>query len=184
MLKGNQAVALLRMQVDTARQWLEGTMQGVTPEQAHWAPPGTALPIGATYAHVVTGQDGMVNGMLRGKPPRFAVSHAGKTGLSELPPGPDPARPGFPDWTEWSRRVRVDLPLLLAYGEAVFEDTDAWLATLSDADLERPVDLSAVGMGTVPLAFVLNNAVLGNAIAHCGEIACLKGVQGGRGYAL
>ena len=61
-------------------------MTDVTPEQAHWIPPGVALPIGASYAHVVVGQDSVINGMLKGGAPLFASSWAGKTGLSELPP--------------------------------------------------------------------------------------------------
>lgn len=184
MAKENRAVAMLRRQIADARQWLEGTMADVTAGQAHWAPPGTALPIGATYAHVVVGQDGAVNGMLKGTAPLFASVFAGSTGLSELPPGPKPGKPGFPDWTEWSRRVRVDLGAFSVYAKAVFDATDAWLATLSDEDLDRPVDLSALGMGVSTVEFLLNNAVLGNALAHCGEVSCLKGLQGGRGYAL
>jgi hypothetical protein len=58
----------------------------VTPVEAHWSPPGKAHPLGANYAHVVIGEDGVVNGMLKGEAPLFAATWAGKTGVSELPP--------------------------------------------------------------------------------------------------
>lgn len=179
--QGPQA-ALLREHFQAAVQLLEGTMEGVTAEQAHWVPPGRALPIGAHYAHVVVGQDGMIQGRLRGGAPLFAGAWAGRTGLSELPPGPDPGKPGFPDWSGWARQVRVDLTALRAYAKAVYEATDAYLAGLTDADLDRPVDLTGLGLGRIPLRQLLLRGLLGNALTHCGEISCLKGLQGGKGY--
>src|SRR3990172_1589600 len=113
-------ISLLREQLKTVHEILEGTMADVTPEQAHWTPPGVALPIGATYAHVIVSEDGVVNGMFRGGAPLFAAAWAGKTGLSELPPPFDPKKPGFPDWSGWSRKVKVDLPALNAYAQAVY----------------------------------------------------------------
>src|SRR3990172_6172684 len=147
-------ISLLREQLKTVHEILEGTMADVTPEQAHWTPPGVALPIGATYAHVIVSEDGVVNGMFRGGAPLFAAAWAGKTGLSELPPPFDPKKPGFPDWSGWSRKVKVDLPVVLA----------------------------ALGLGQSTVGFVINNGILGNAFTHCGEISCLKGLQGKRGY--
>ena len=107
--KGRDSISLLRELVKTANNLLEGTMAGVTAEQAHWIPPGVAIPIGAAYAHVVLSQDGAVNGMLKGGVPLFAAGWAGKTGVNELPPEPDPGKQGFPDWSGWSRKVKVDL---------------------------------------------------------------------------
>ena len=42
----------------------------------------------------------------------------------------------------------------------------------------------AVGMGTQSVGFVVNNAVIGHAFSHCGEISALKGVQGKKGCPL
>ena len=177
----NKAVALLREQYKDATNYLERIVADVTPDDAHWKPPGTALPAGAIYAHVVTSIDAIVNAILKGGAPLFASQWAGKTGLSELPPGPDPAKQGFPDWTGWSRRVTIDLPAHRKYAEAVHAAADGYLATLADADLDRSVDLSAVGLGVVTVRFMLNNAVLGHAFSHGGEISCLKGLRGKKG---
>ncbi len=175
-------ISLLREQLKSVHVLLEGTMADVTPEVAHWSPPGLALPIGAIYAHVVVSEDGVVNGMFREGAPLFASAWAGKTGLSELPPDVDPERPGLPDWSAWSRKVKVDLPALRDYARAVYAASDEFLASLRGKDLDRPVDLTAFGLGPSTMIFVINNAILGNAFTHCGEIACLKGVQGKRGY--
>lgn len=175
-------ISLLREQVKTVHELLEGTMADVTGEQAHWTPPGLALPIGATYAHVVAGEDGLIHGMLRGGTPLFASSFAGKTGLSEPPPPPDPKSPGFPDWRGWSRTVKVDLPATRIYARAVYAATDGYLASLQGKDLDRPVDLTLLGLGKSTLLFVINNGILANGFAHCGEISCLKGLQGRQGY--
>ncbi len=180
--KDTTEVTLIREQLKGALDVLEGTMEGVTPEQARWNPPGRAIPIGAQYAHVVFGQDGVISGLIKQEAPLFATAWAGKTGASEPPPGPDPKAPGFPDWSGWSRKVQLDLPALRQYARAVNAATDQYLAGLGDADLQRSVDLSVLGLPPMPVKRVLSLAVIGNALTHCGEISCLKGLQGAKGY--
>ena len=80
------AITLLSEQIANARGFLEATFDDVTSEQAHWAPPGMAMPMGAQYAHVAAAQDMTVNGLLKGGAPFSASSWAEKTGMSELPP--------------------------------------------------------------------------------------------------
>ncbi len=170
----NSAVTLLRSQYGAAHNvWLEGTMKGVTAEQAHWAPPGRALPIAAHYAHVVIGEDVLLASMVRKVTPLAMGAFAGKAGVSEPPPmGP---------WDEWGRRVQVDLDALRQYAQAVYAGTDEYLATLSDADLSQEIDLSAVGFGMQPLGNFLSIMCM-NVIAHTGEISVIKGLQGLQGY--
>ena len=95
----NGAVELLREQLRGAWETLEGTTKDLTPETARWIPPGTALPIGAVYAHVVLAMDGVVNGLVRGKRPLFSAAFAGKTGTSSLHPGSAGGGPFDPDRT-------------------------------------------------------------------------------------
>lgn len=180
--KGKDITSWLRELVRDANALLEATMADVTAEQAHWIPPGAAIPIGAHYAHVVLSQDGAINGLLKGGAPLFAAAWAGKTGVSELPPSADPGKPGFPDWSSWSRKVKVDLAEMRKYAKAVYAASDEFLASLLPGDLERPADLSFVGLGESTVGFVIHNAIVGNGFTHCGEISCLKGMQGKRGY--
>jgi hypothetical protein len=131
---------------------------------------------------VIFSEDATINGMFKGQAPLFASGWAGKTGVSELPPMLDPLKPGFPDWREWGRRVRVDMEKVRPYAKAVYAASEGYLLSLGDGDLDRPVDLSALGLGQSTLRFVLINGILGNALTHCGEISCLKGLQSMRGY--
>ncbi len=178
----NEAISLLREQLQTVHHLLEGTVGDVTPEQVHWPPPGKANPLGANYAHVVISEDATINALRKGGVPLFASSWSGKVGVSELPPMPNPNAAGFPDWSEWGRRVKVDLAAFRKYAQAVYAASDEYLASLTDSDLNRPVNLSALGLGESPVGYVINNGILGNAFTHVGEISCLKGLQGMRGY--
>ena len=178
----NKVIAFFVEELQAAHQTLEGTITGVTQEQARWHPPGIANPVGATYAHVVLSEDATINGMFKGQAPLFASTWAGKTGVSELPPMMNPQKPGFPDWSEWGRRVRVDMEKHREYAKAVYAASEAYLLTLGDGDLNRAIDLSVLGLGQSTLRFVLINGILGNALTHCGEISCLKGLQSVRGY--
>lgn len=175
------AGALLREQLVNAHQQLDLMLAGVTAEQAHWAPPGKAHPVGALCAHILLYEDLILGSLIGGQPPLFMGAWEGKVGVSELPPLPNP-QSGVPDWSTWARSARFDLDQLRAYSEVVFASSDAVLATLGDEDLARTVDLGWLGLGQPPLRWVIDRFVIGHADAHCGEISCVKGLQGLQGY--
>ena len=170
------AAAVVREQYKGAHDLLEATMKDVTPEQAHWAPPGVANPLGATYVHIVGAEDFMVSSVARGAKPLAAGDFAGKMGVSEPPPGPGPGL------DEWARRVKVDLPQLRAYAQALYKQTDDWLASIGADDLDKPIDMSRFGMGQQPMRVLVAGIVLQHINNHLGEISCLKGLQGAKGY--
>ena len=181
-LTGKSKVETLIECIQAAHGLLEMTTGSITPEEVHWIPPGIANPMGAHYAHVVTGEDGAIQGMLKGAAPLFAGTWAGRTGLSELPPMINPESPGFPDWSQWGRRVKIDLAAFRKYAQAVYAATFEYLSSLTDEDLTRSLDLSALGFGQSTVGFLLINGVVGNTFSHTGEISCLIGLQGKRGY--
>ncbi len=170
---------VLREQIEGAHSVIEDTMADVTEEQAHWPPPGKANPLGATYAHAVLSEDFMVNGLLKGAAPLVAGEWAGRAGLSEPPPMPDQGEDVF---ARWFRSVRVDLPALRQYAQAVYKNTSEYVGSLQAADLDRTMDLASMGLGTQTVAWVLGNIIVWHVDAHCGEISCLKGLQGAKGY--
>lgn len=170
------AIELYRTLIRRAHEFLEGTMADVTPEQLTWDPPGRAFSIAANYVHVLASEDLGVQRFLRGQEPLAATTWAGRTGVSESPP----MGPGG-DLKGWSRRAKVDLPAVRQYAGAVCAATDDYLASLTPDALTRPVELSAFGLGQQSFLFVLN-ALLANVSLHCGEVSCLKGLQGLRGY--
>jgi hypothetical protein len=158
---------------------LDGTMADVTQTQADYVPPRIANPLGATYAHVVCSEDMVVQDMFRQLPPLFASSWQGRTGLSEAMPTPGPE---WVNYASWTRRVKVDLDTFRHYAQAVAAETEAWLASLNDADLDRPLDLSSAGFGQHTLATAIALLVANHLGTETGEISVLKGIQGARGY--
>jgi hypothetical protein len=168
-------VTFIREQLAQTREFLAGTLADCDEKMLHAQSPGACNTIGATYAHVVSGEDGFVNGLVRGGAPLFATAWAEKTGMSEPPPE-------GPDWAGWSSRVRVDLPVLREYARAVAAETDAYVASLTPADLDRVLDLSSFGLGEQTVGWVLGAGVLGHVQAHWGEISALKGIHGGKGF--
>lgn len=167
------AVALLRFQLQFAHQWMEGTLQGLTPDIAHWQPGGKVHPIAAEIVHIVTSEDFIVSVVIKGGAPLMATAYAGKAGFGEPPP------PGNRD--AWAATIRVDLDALQAYRQAVWNATDECLATLTDADLERQLDMTALGVGVIPISAAFNLLIL-NTYCHTGEISCIKGMKGLQGY--
>src|SRR4051812_24946993 len=135
-------VSLLRMQLNIAHQTMEGTMEGVTDEMAHWMPPGRANPIGASYAHTVQAEDAIVNGIFKQEAPLYASRWLNKTGFSEPMPSVGPEWGDYPNWT---RRVKVDVPALREFAQAVYANTDQYLADLKPEDLDRQLDLTSIG---------------------------------------
>ena len=169
-------INLIREQIKLAHGYFEGTMAGVTDEVAHWQPGGTAHSIGSQYAHLIVSEDMMINSLLKeSDSPLFATSWAGKTGLDE-------PQAAFQTTREWAQSVQVDLEAMHAYAQAVYGNTDAYLGSLTDADLESKVDLTEQGMGTWALDAFLLSFVYGHIRDIMGEISALKGVQGLQGY--
>lgn len=171
-MSNQSAVNVLRGQYSLMQGWLEGTMNGVTNDVAHFDPPGLASPIGAQAGHIATGIDFFVIGLAAGKAPLMMSRFADKSGLSEAPP----AGAGF---AEWAQRVKVDLPALHDYTKAVFAEVDSYLASLTDEDLHQEKEFGPAGNQTV--LWALNILIL-NTFSHTGEISVIKGMKGLKGY--
>ena len=78
--------------------------------------------------------------------------------------------------------MKVDLGEVRAYAQAVYKQTDDWLASLSPGDLDKPIDMSGFGMGQQPTSTLVAGIVIQHINNHAGEISCLKGLQGAKGY--
>ncbi len=173
-MSNQPAVSLLRNLFENGHHWIEGTMADVTADVANWVPPGKPATIGANYVHHAFGEDALINMALRGGAPMAMTTFAGRFGADSPPPAGT--------WSDWGRSVQVDPDAARAYAQAVYVNTDAYLASLTDEDLEKEVDMSIIGVGMIPLGRFLGGMLLLDTVAHCGEISCLKGLQGLRGY--
>src|SRR3989304_681673 len=167
------AISLLRQQIQSAHEIVEGTVADLTSEQAHWMPAGKALAAGPLFVHLASGEDLFLN-MMTGRQPLAMGAYAGKTGASEPHP--------MGGYDEWAQRVKVDLPQLSGYVQAVFKNTEEYVASLKPEDLDNELDLTSSGLGKMSLgAFITLTAVI-HTSNHIGEISCLKGIQGAKGY--
>jgi hypothetical protein len=167
------SLTVLREGIQWGHGLVEQVMADVTTEQAHTPPAGSAHSIAAIYAHGILAEDGIINGMLRGGAPLFAATWAATCGV--------PAPTMFLS-EAWSRGLRVDLEALRQYSQAVSQATEEYLAALSPTDLDEIKDLSAVGLGERTVGWMLNVLVAGHLNNMAGELSCLKGLQGLKGY--
>ena len=170
------AVTMLGEQIGFVHGTLEQTLNDVNAEVAHAPSGGLARSIGSYYAHILLSEDLAVQAVLQGQAPLFAAAFAGKTGFDEPAPA-DPAQ-----WMKYASSAGSDVASSRDYAQAVYAATDAYLASLSDADLAEELDLSSFGFGNQKRSWVLSTFVLTNCAWHTGEIACLKGNHGLKGY--
>jgi hypothetical protein len=123
------------------------------------------------YAHAVFAEDGIVNGMIQGKP--LLYQEGGWQAKTNV------GHPGGPMQSDdWAKTVNMDLASFQDYAKVVFAQTDAFLAGLGDGELEKKVQ-GPVGETTV--GWFVVNILATHFPAHISEVAALKGVQGLKG---
>lgn len=160
-------IASLRHQMAEMHRVLEQAIGDCSPEVAAKKFPGaTVNSIGAIYAHTVFSEDGLLNGLIRGQTPvYYTAGWAQKVGL-DMPQG------GLePDWNP-----KLDLGTFREYATAVHKATDDYLASATDADMEKVVDAGFAP--PMPVSTFIGNILLWHVATHQGEISALKGVQG------
>jgi hypothetical protein len=165
---------LLRAEARASHEWLQAIVEDVTQDQASWRPPGRANTIAATYAHIVRNQDEDMNHGFLGRPMLSEGSWRGRTGL--------PSSWSDSDGNEWQLEAPIDWPALRLYGAAV----GAWVIeavdALTDDDLDRVAKLKTPDRPRWLGIDVVRLTVGRHVWMHGGEIACLKGLQGEKGY--
>ena len=161
---------LLRAQFAWVHQLLDGTMSDCSQETADHRGKGWAIsPISAIYAHIAMTQDGIVHGLVQGRP-TLLESEGWDVKLGLEAAGPRDAS----SWTD----KRFDLAPVRDYVAAVQAATDAFLAEADDEVLERAMETP---MGEQRAIDMLANVGVTHVASHWGEIAALRGVQGEKG---
>lgn len=156
---------------------LDATFADVDDELANRPAPGQANPLGTAYAHVAHAEDAVVNGLLQGREPLCASTHAARTGVDQPMPMPGMSEG---DMGEWFRSAKVDVEALMAYAADVFAGTEAFIAGADEATLGRNIDLSFVGLGETSFPDVISMLVVEHCNNFSGEISAIKGVFGAR----
>lgn len=168
-------VGVLKSAFGGAHMWCQGTIADVTAAQANAVPPGVVHRIGELMAHILHCEDFMVNTGIQGQRSLWERDGWGaKLGGEMLVELPIPGK---------GRAYQYDPKAMCEYGEAVFANTDAFLDSLKETDLERELDLVQFGFpNNMTVGTFLTTMLLGNTYAHTGEISALKGWLGAKGY--
>jgi hypothetical protein len=158
---------LLRNQFAWVHQLLDGTMSDCSQETADFQGEGWAIsPISAVYAHIAITQDGIVHGLVQGRPTLLeSEGWAERLGIEAAGPRDD---------SSWVGKT-FDLATVRAYTAAVQAATDAFLAEAGDDALEKAMETP---MGEQRAIDILANVGVSHVASHWGEIAALRGVQG------
>jgi hypothetical protein len=160
----------IQYQFGQVRRLCTAPLQELDEAHVNWAPPGTANAIGAILLHQAGVEDAIVHRLCQGQPSLWdRDGWAARVGVERVP-----GRDG--GWREACGSLALEP--VLAYRDAVWAATDAYLAALTDDELRREVR-SPFG-GQRPIADILALVAVHGPF-HAGEVSALKGVQGGRG---
>jgi len=164
---------MLREQMQALHGTLEAAIGDCPAEVVANKLPGAKInSIGAIYAHTVMGEDGLLNGLVRGGTPvYYARGWAEKVGLG-MPRGTME-----PDW-----KVDYDLELFREYARDVYKTTYDYLETVSDDELDRVIESGFAP--PMPVRSFIADLLAWHVATHQGEISALKGVQGLEGLVL
>jgi hypothetical protein len=159
--------SMLQTQYREMHNLLEMAVGDCPPEvTANRLPGATINSIGAIYAHTIFGEDGIVNGLIKGQRPLYyAGGWADRIGI------PMPQGGLEPGW-----RVTLDLATFRQYAKSVHQATEEWLGSASDDELARVVNPGFAP--PMPAGVLMGTLMLWHVATHQGEISALKGVQG------
>jgi hypothetical protein len=134
-------------------------------------PQATITSIASIYAHAIFAEDAITQGMLQGKAPIYkSDGWEAKTGV------PMPDNPSMnPDW---AATVKMDMSSFGEYAKAVHAATNAYLDSVTDAQLQEKAQTP---LGEQNKEWIVANLLGTHLPQHAGEIAALKGVQGLKG---
>ena len=152
---------------------IDAGVRDLTPDQLHWVPPGTkANHIGFTLWHLVRTEDNVVQFILQERKPTVWIEggYFDRFGLDRISQGtgmPAEAAHGLrlPPVADW-----------LEYQSAVWQATDAYLASVDEATLDRMVTVKP--LPDMPGYMALSNVCLTHNHGHFGEINMLRVLQG------
>jgi uncharacterized damage-inducible protein DinB len=149
---------------------VRSAVEGLTPEQLHWAPGPGSNSIGWLVWHLTRVQDAHVAELADAKQVWTSGDWAGRFGLAHA--GPDDT--GFDHVPEQVDAVRPEsAEALVEYYDAVAERTRAMLAGLREADLDRVVDERWEPPVTLGVRLV---SVLDDDVQHAGQAAYVRGL--------
>jgi uncharacterized damage-inducible protein DinB len=158
----------LRSSVKAVNEMVDNAMQDLTDDVVNFQPGGTANTIAQLLAHVISGQDLLINDKIGGGRSLHETGWAEKTGIPVERP------------LIWHREGwKLDLAGFDAYRKEVARAAEWTFASMKPEDLDREV--SWVRGPDRPLAMMTQAIFVNHGLGHCGEISAIKGIQGLKG---
>jgi hypothetical protein len=163
----------LRESMRNQHNMIDQAVSDLTPEQFHWAPPGsTANTIAFTLWHYVRTEDNVVQFILQDRKPTIWIDggYFERYGLDRISQGTGMT-------TDDAQALRLPaIDQWLEYQRAVWQATDAYLSSVDEDSLERPVIVKP--LPEMKARQALNNIVLTHGHGHMGEMCVLRVLQG------
>ena len=146
----------------------------LSPEQMSWRANDKGHPISFILWHYVRTEDNIIQFVLQRKPTVWLEGGWDeKFGLHRTAQGTGMS-------LEDAQTLRLEPKSdFQTYMNAVWEATDAYLASADDAFLEQKTTVKP--LGEMPIANAIGNMCLTHGFTHLGEIAHLRGLQGLKG---
>jgi uncharacterized damage-inducible protein DinB len=168
MTMARTTVTFIQRGLDFAHAALRDARNG-TADQLHFVPPHGSHAITWCLWHTARIEDLIINDRAQGGSVLWNAEWAQRVGLPV-----DGFGAGMSDTDAQQIHIR-DMDAFAAYQEAVWADTDTFLAAADDAALAREIP-SRTGTETVSEAILLH--MIGHFNGHRGEINTLRGMQG------
>jgi uncharacterized damage-inducible protein DinB len=163
------ALEYINHQIAQARIYSNAVAEGLADEQLNWPAPGTTNTVGAMFLHISTSEDSLIHVVIQGKPRVWDSGHWDeKINISK------PVSRG--DWSSVKDKTFALAPIL-DYQAAVQAATTAFLATLTEDELSRPLTFA----GREETVADILARIAAHASFHAGEISVIKGVHGLKG---
>jgi len=149
----------------------------LTPEQLNWRANDKGHPISFILWHYVRTEDNIIQFVLQRKPTVWMESGWDKKfGLHATAQGTGMS---LSDAQALRLEPKEDFE---TYMRAVWDATDAYLASADDEFLQQKTTVKP--LGEMPIQNAIGNMCLTHGFTHLGEIAHLRGLQGLRGMAV
>ena len=162
--------------LDRNERYMLAAIDGLSPEDLRARPAAESNPIGWLMWHLTRVQDYAVSTITEKETLWVRDGWHERFGMA-----PDPAYRGNGDTNEQVDAFAApDVETLAAYYKAVRANTDAFLDSLTDADLTRMVP-PVRGTDLVPLSERLPGVIV-ESIHHGGQVAYARGALKGKGW--
>lgn len=170
------AAAIIEDALGRVAEDLPRLLNGLSPDQLRQQPKPDCNPIGWTVWHLARVHDAQVSNLAGEDQAWTALGWAERFGRE-----PNKRDTGFGDTPEQVAAFDpVDVQTLIGYHDAVWERTRAYLATLSDADLDRV--LNEPRWNPMPTVGVRLVSTINDCTLHLGEAAYIRGLLEGKGW--